>query len=74
MLGVLIIAAILTVFLVKNRLSKKYELLLYLDSKKYLYFIPFVLLGTINLCFGISMHYDLQSECFLSVLRGLCYK
>lgn len=62
MLGVLIIAAILTVFIVKNSMTEKYGLVLCSDSKKYLYFIPFVLLGTVNLWFGISMHYDLHHQ------------
>ena len=57
--GVLTIAAILTVFIVKNRLTKKYGLVCCSDSKKYLYFIPFVLLGSVNLWFGFAMHYDL---------------
>lgn len=62
MLGVLIIAAILTVFIVKNRLTEKYGLVRCSDSKKYLYFIPFVLLCTVNLWFGVSMHYDLYHQ------------
>ena len=62
MLGVLIIAAILTMFIVKNRLTEKYGFVLCSDSKKYLYFIPFVLLCTVKLWFGISMHYDLYHQ------------
>ena len=62
MLGVLIIAAILTVFIVKNRLTEKYGLIPCVDSKKFLYFIPFVLLCTVNLWFGLSMHYDLYHQ------------
>lgn len=62
MLGVLLIAAILTVFIVKNRLTEKYGLVRCLDSKKYWYFIPFVLLGTVNLWFGVAMHYDLHQQ------------
>lgn len=62
MLGVLIIAAILTVFIIKNKLTEKYGLVCCSDSKKYLYFIPFVLLGTVNLWFGVSMHYSLLHQ------------
>lgn len=58
MLGVLAIAVILTVFLVKNNLRKKCGLVAVSDSKKYLYFIPLVLLCTVNLWFGVSLHYD----------------
>lgn len=86
MLGALIIAAILTVFIVKNRLSVKYGLVRSSDSKKYLFFIPFVLLGTVNLWFGVSMHYDLYHQISAVItmaivgyveeiiFRGLLYK
>lgn len=86
LLGVLIIAAILTVFIVKNRLTEKYGLIRCADSKKFLYFIPFVLLCTVNLWFGVSMHYDLFHQ-IIAVMtmvlvgyveeilfRGLLYK
>ena len=86
LLGVLIIAAILTVFIVKNRLTEKYGLVCCSDSKKYLYFIPFVLLCTVNLWFGVSMHYDLYHQISAVItmvlvgyveeiiFRGLLYK
>lgn len=86
MLGALIIAAILTVFIVKNRLSEKYGLVRSSDSKKYLFFIPFVLLCTVNLWFGVSMHYDLYHQISAVItmaivgyveeiiFRGLLYK
>ncbi len=64
MLGALIIAIILTAFIVKNNLGKKYGLVLVSDSRKYLYFIPLVLLCTVNLWFGVSMHYDLLHQFF----------
>lgn len=56
MTGVLVISVVLTVFMVKNKLTEKYGLVLWTDSKKYLYFIPFILLCTVNLWFGISLH------------------
>lgn len=86
MLGVLIFAAILTVFIVNNRLTEKYGLIRCSDSQKYLYFIPFVLLGTVNLWFGISMHYDFHHQISAVItmasvgyveeiiFRGLLYK
>ena len=86
LLGVLIIAAILTVFIVKNRLTEKYGLIRSADSKKFLYFIPFVLLCTVNLWFGVSMHYDLFHQIIAVmtmvlvgyveeiIFRGLLYK
>lgn len=86
MVGVLIIAAILTVFIVENRLTEKYGLVRCLDGKKFLYFIPFVLLCSVNLWFGVSMHYDLfhQISAVMTmvlvgyveeiIFRGLLYK
>ena len=86
MLGVLIIAAILTVFIAKNRLTEKYGLICCADGKKFLYFIPFVLLCTVNLWFGISMHYDPYHQIIAVItmilvgyvgeiiFRGLLYK
>lgn len=58
MLAVLIIAVILTVFMVKNKLTEKYGLVLWKESRKYLYFIPLILLCTVDLWFGVSMHYS----------------
>ena len=53
MLGVLVIAVTLTVFIVKNRLTVKYGLIRCSDGRKFLYFMPFVLLCTMNLWFGL---------------------
>lgn len=86
MLGVLIIAVVLTVFIVKNKLTEKYGLVRCSDSRKYLYFIPFILLCTVNLWFGAALHYDLQHQIIAVVtmalvgyveeiiFRGLLYK
>lgn len=62
LLGVLIIAAILTIFIVKNNLKEKYGLVLCKNAKRFLYFIPFVLLCSVNLWFGAEMHYDLPHQ------------
>ena len=56
MLGILVIAGALTAFILRNELTEKYGLFLWTDSRKYLYFIPFVLLCTVNLWFGVSLH------------------
>ncbi|MGN0609277.1 MAG: CPBP family intramembrane glutamic endopeptidase [Oscillospiraceae bacterium] len=86
MLGVLIIAVILTVFIVKNKLTEKYGLVRCSEGKKYLYYIPFILLCTVNLWFGVALHYDLQHQIIAVVtmalvgyveeiiFRGLLYK
>lgn len=62
LLGVLIIAAILTIFILKNNLKEKYGLVLCKNAKRFLYFIPFVLLCSVNLWFGAEMHYDLPHQ------------
>ena len=56
MLAALVMAVVLTVFMVRNRLTDRFGLVLWTDSRKYLYFIPFVLLCTVNLWFGVSLH------------------
>lgn len=67
-------------------LSEKYGLVHPSECKKYLIFIPFVLLGTVNLWFGVSMHYDLYHQISAVItmaivgyveeiiFRGLLYK
>lgn len=56
MLAALVMAVVLTVFIVRNRLTERFGLVLWTDSRKYLYFIPFILLCTVNLWFGVSLH------------------
>lgn len=70
-LGLLAIAAVLTVFIVKNGFMKKYGLVPVTGSRKYLYFVPFVLLGTVNLWFGVSLHYDWYHQIFAVLTMGL---
>lgn len=67
----LIIAAIITVFLVKNNLAKKYGLVCCSGCRKYLYFIPFALLSTVNLWFGITLHYDLYHQIYAVVTLAI---
>lgn len=86
MLGLLAIAAVLTVFIVRNGLTEKYGLVRVTDSRKYLYFVPFILLCTVNLWFGVSLHYDIYHQIFAVItmalvgyveeiiFRGLLYK
>ena len=85
-LGLLAIAVVLTFFIAKNKLGIKYGLVGLLDIKKYLYFIPFILLISVNFWFGVSMHYDLLHQIFAIItmalvgyveeiiFRGLLYK
>ena len=62
MLAVLVIAIALTAFMIQNKLTEKFGLVLWTDSKKYLYFIPFILLCTVNLWFGVSLHYSISQQ------------
>lgn len=85
-LGLLAIAVVLTFFIAKNKLGIKYGLVGLFDIKKYLYFIPFILLISVNFWFGVSMHYDLLHQIFAIItmalvgyveeiiFRGLLYK
>ncbi|MGN0666563.1 MAG: CPBP family intramembrane glutamic endopeptidase [Huintestinicola sp.] len=86
MLTALIIAAVLTVFIVKNKLTEKFGLVRPSDSRKYLFYIPFILLCTVNLWFGVTMQYDVFHQIIAMltlaaagyveelVFRGLLYK
>ncbi|WP_426348766.1 CPBP family intramembrane glutamic endopeptidase [Alloiococcus sp. CFN-8] len=71
LIGLLVIAIAITSFIVKNKLVVKYGLVGLSDVKKYLYFIPFVLLATVNFWFGVSMHYDLLHQTFSVITMGL---
>ena len=71
LLGLLAIAAVLTFFIVKNKLGSKYGFVGLTNKKKYLYFIPFVLLISVNLWFGVSMHYDLIHQVFAVITMAL---
>lgn len=62
LIGLSAISLLLTLFIVKNKLCNKYGLTFFPDGKPYLYFIPFVLLCSINLWNGISLHYDILHQ------------
>ncbi len=70
-LVLLAIAAVLTFFIFKNKLGLKYGLVGLTNTKKYLYFIPFVLLVSVNFWFGVSMHYDLTHQVFAVITMAL---
>ncbi len=71
LLGLLVIAITITIFIAKNKLGTKYGLVGLSDMKKYLYFIPFVLLVSVNLWFGLSMRYDLLHQIYAVITMGL---
>lgn len=58
MLALLAMVSILNIFIIKNNLTEKYGLVKVKNAKKYLFFIPFVLLCTVNLWFGANMNFD----------------
>lgn len=61
----LVIAALATAFIKKNRLEKKYGLAGWpRDTKRYLYFIPMWILVTGNLWGGLGMAYDGINQVF----------
>lgn len=70
-LAILAIAGVLTAFLVKNRLAERHGLTLWKDSKKYLYFIPFILLCTVDLWFGAAPHYSAGQQILAVLTLGL---
>ena len=69
--AILAIAGALTAFIFRNELTEKYGLFLWTDSRKYLYFIPFILLCTVNLWFGVSMHYSVGQQIVAVMTMGL---
>lgn len=56
-LGALILSFIFFLFIKKNNLMEKYGLTSFVCTKKYLYCIPFILLASMNLWFGIEWQY-----------------
>lgn len=71
MLAALVIAVALTVFMFKNKLTEKFGLILWTDSRKYLYFVPFILLCTVNLWFGVSLHYSIGQQIIAVITMAL---
>ncbi len=69
--AVAIITGILIAFIFKNNLSKKYGFVPVKITKKYLYFIPLLLLCTVNLWFGTTMNYSIQNQIFAVLTLGM---
>ena len=61
-LGLLVIAEVITWFISKNKLQEKYGFIKVNDYKKYLFFIPFIILMTVNFWSGFSIHYSLKGQ------------
>lgn len=62
LLGILVISGTLLGFILMNGLSEKYGLNKATDIRQYLYFIPLLLIASVNLWFGIQLHYDLTHQ------------
>ena len=71
MLAVLVIAVARTAFMIINRLTEKFGLVLWTDSRKYLYFIPFILLCTVNLWFGVCLQYSVGPQIIAVITMAL---
>ena len=66
----LIIAALITCFIIKNKLTEKYGFVKVKDSKKYLFFIPLALLMSVNFWPGVSVRYAFPGQ-LIAVLTML---
>lgn len=62
LLSLSIISTELTVFIWKNKLNKKYGFKRLDNYKKYLFFVPLILLTSVNLWSGVSVHYSAFSQ------------
>lgn len=71
LIGLLAIALVLTIFIARNKLYKKYGLTSFPSGKDYLYFIPFILLCTVNFWSGISLHYDVLHQIIAVLVMAL---
>lgn len=71
MAAMLILTSVIVLFLCRNRLLTKYGLHFWPKGKTYLSFIPFLLLGLLNLRLGIKMHYAPREQIFAVISMGL---
>lgn len=81
-----VLTALLLGFILKHKLAEKYGLCGWQNSKRYLCFIPLVLLCTVNFWGGVSLHYDALHQIFAVctmalvgvaeelIFRGLLYR
>lgn len=67
MLFLLLLTLLITFFLCKNGLSEKYGLTSWPDSRKFLYFFPFIILISVNLWFGAKPVYSGMGQIFAVV-------
>lgn len=60
----LLLSLIIVVFIIKHKLTKYYGLCIFPSPKKYLYFIPLLILVSVNLWNGININYTIIEICF----------
>lgn len=71
LLGLLAIATVITLFIFKNDLNVKYGFVKVNNFKKYLFFIPLLILMTVNFWAGFSVQYSFPGQLFAVVSMAL---
>lgn len=71
LIGLLVISTAITWFIVKNKLTEKYGFVKVKAYKKFLYFIPFLILMSVNFWFGFSIHYPFPDQLFAVLTMAL---
>lgn len=66
-----VLTALFWLFLRREGLLEHYGLTFWPDSRKFLFFIPFLLLGFMNLVLGIKPHFDLMTQVCAMVSMAL---
>lgn len=67
----LILSILILIFIVKNKLSKYYGLIKVKEPKKYLYFIPLIIIISMNLWHGININNSIKEIIFFT-LNMIC--
>lgn len=67
MLFLMLLTLLITFFICKNGLAAKYGLTSWPDSRKFLYFIPFIILISVNLWFGAKPVYGGMGQIYAVV-------
>lgn len=71
LIGLLMIATVITIFILKNKLNEKYGFSSIDNYREYLYFTPFILLASVNLWSGVSVHYSPLNQMFAVLTMAL---
>lgn len=71
LMALLIMAALITVFIYRNNLSEKMGLIYVKGGRRYLWYIPLIIVCSINLWFGVQMHYEPMHQVIAVLGMGL---